>query len=188
MNLYLIRHGQSYMNLNNLHSGWSMLPLTEKGFEDAKRAGEKLKSIPFDRIYSSDLTRAVQTCQTALPGTEPIKLPLIRERSVGSLMEVSVTECFEKYGETYKNARASLDFTPFGGENVDMLTARAREFLQLLESDPAENIAAFTHYGFIEVCFDLVLGFRYPRSAIYIQNGSVIHLQYRDNKWRYIVE
>ena len=61
--IYLIRHGQSVLNFSKRHSGWSMLPLTEKGFEDARRAGEKLKDIPFDRIYSSPLIRAVQTAE-----------------------------------------------------------------------------------------------------------------------------
>ena len=184
MNLYLIRHGQSVPNSEKRHSGWSMLPLTEKGLNDARRAGEILKNIPFDRVYSSDLTRAVQTARTALPGREPEQLPLIRERSVGSLMERFFEDCAAEHGETYRQARASLDFTPFGGENADMVRTRAAEFLKLLESDPAENIAAFVHGGFMMHCIECVLGAQFSVQSIVISNGAVIRLKHDVDHWR----
>lgn len=187
MDLYLVRHGQSVPNATRRHSGWSMMPLTEKGFDDARRAGEIIKDIPFDRIYSSDLTRAVQTARTALPDAEPILLELIRERSVGSLMERFFDDCAAEYGEAYWAARASLDFTPFGGDNADMVRARAAEFLRLLESDPAENIAAFTHGGFIMHCVELALGAQFSVRNITINNGAVIHLKYDEDHWRLIL-
>lgn len=186
MNLYLVRHGQSVPNFEKRHSGWSQLPLTENGFADARRAGELLKDIPFDRIYSSDLTRAIQTARTALPGCEPIQLPLIRERSVGSLTEKLVTDCYAEHGDLYRDARAALDFTPFGGENVDMLTARAEKFLKMLEADPAENIVAFSHAGFIGVSLNLVLGVRLDHSRIRILNGSVLHFTHDEDGWHYL--
>lgn len=188
MNLYLVRHGQSVPNATNRHSGWTMLPLTEKGFDDARRAGEKLKGIPFDRIYSSDLTRAVQTAQTALPGCEPIRLPLIRERSVGCLMEKPIPECHAEFGETYATARATLDFTPFGGESPDMVRARAAEFLRMLEADPAENIAAFIHAGLMRHFLELALGTTFNVTGLAIANGAVLHLDYNGNHWRFILE
>lgn len=187
MNLYLVRHGQSVPNFEQRHSGWTMLPLTEKGFEDARRAGEKLKNIEFDRVYSSDLTRAVQTARTALDGREPEQLQLIRERSVGNLSERFITDCRAEYGEAYHSARASLDFTPFGGENADMVRARAAEFLQMLENNPAESIAAFTHGGFIMHCIEHALGAQFSVKNITIENGAVIHLQYDGDHWRLIL-
>lgn len=184
MNLYLIRHGQSMANFEKRHSGWTMLPLTEKGFEDARRAGEQLKGIEFDRVYSSDLTRAVQTARTAL-GVEPQQLPLIRERSVGSLMERFMTDCAAEYGDAYWQARANWDFTPFGGENADMMRARATQFLKQLEAEPAQNIAAFTHGGFIQHSLEAALNVRIPVDALIIDNGAVIRLEFDGKRWRY---
>ena len=186
MNLYLIRHGQSVPNSEKRHSGWTMLPLTDKGLDDALRAGEQLKSIDFDRVFSSDLTRAVQTARTALPGREPEQLPLIRERSVGSLMERFFDDCAAEHGEAYWSARASLDFTPFGGDSADMVRARAAEFLKMIESTPGENIAAFTHGGFIMHCIECVLGVQFSVKNIAIENGAVVRLQYDGDHWRYI--
>ena len=184
MNLYLVRHGQSVPNFEKRHSGWTMLPLTDKGFDDARRAGEIIKNVPFDRVYSSDLTRAVQTARTALPGREPIQLPLIRERSVGSLMERFFDDCAAEHGDAYRQARASLDFTPFGGDNADMVRARAAEFLRMLENDPAENIVAFSHGGFIMHCIELALGVEISVKNIVINNGAVIQLTHDGDHWR----
>lgn len=187
MNLYLVRHGQSVPNFEKRHSGWSMLPLTEKGFADARRAGEIIRDIPFDRVYASDLTRAHQTAKAALPEREPILLPLIRERSVGSLMERFFDDCAAKHGEAYWAARASLDFTPFGGDNADMVRARAAEFLKMLADDPAENIAAFTHGGFIMHCIEHALGAQFSVRNITIENGAVVHLKYDGDHWRLVL-
>lgn len=187
MNLYLIRHGQSVANFEHRHSGWTQLPLTEQGFADARRAGERLRGIPFDRIYSSDLRRAIQTAQTALPGCELIQLPQLRERSVGILAERLVADCFAEYGETYVRCRETLDFTPYGGENIDMQRARAEEFLRILEADPCENVAAFSHEGLLGCMLEIVLNFQLDRRRIRIPNGSILHFTYEDNLWRYMV-
>ena len=42
LNNYLVRHGQTYYNIYNKLQGWSNSPLTEKGKQDAKNAGERL--------------------------------------------------------------------------------------------------------------------------------------------------
>ena len=187
MNFFLVRHGQSVPNLENRHSGWTQLPLTEQGFADARRAGERLRGKVFDRIYSSDLCRAVQTAQTALPGCDPIRLPLLRERNVGSLTERYIPDCFAEFGDAYVQCRATMDFTPFGGENADMLRARAAEFLRLLESDPCENAIAFTHAGFIAAMLEVVLNVRLDHTRIRIPNASILRFNRADTHWQYIL-
>ena len=184
MKLYLVRHGQSVANATKIHSGWSQVPLTEQGRADAALAGEYLQSLHFDRIYSSDLLRAIETAQIALPGCTPVQLPLIRERTVGSLVSRPFEECAAEYGDAYWEARATLDFTPYGGENPSMLTARAREFLRILEEDPAESIVAFTHEGFIGSCMEVVLGVSIDRKKLRCANGSVTILSFENGSWR----
>ena len=68
MFVYVIRHGESETNLSKKWTGWLDVQLTEKGYEDAKKAAGYLKGISFDKIYTSDLMRAKQTAQTAFPG------------------------------------------------------------------------------------------------------------------------
>ena len=59
--LVLIRHGQSQWNLENRFTGWIDIPLTDKGREEARRGGEKIKGIRFDKAYTSVLSRAIET-------------------------------------------------------------------------------------------------------------------------------
>ncbi len=184
MKLYLVRHGQSVANATKIHSGWSQVPLTEQGKADAARAGQYLRTLQFDRLYSSDLLRAIQTASIALPGSMPEQLPLIRERNVGVLVGRPFEECAEEYGDAYWEARSSLDFTPYGGENREMLTARAREFLKMLEADPADSIAAFSHEGFIVSCVEIVLNMPLDRRRIRCANGSITILSFENGSWR----
>ena len=56
--------------------------LTESGREDARRAGELLRGIAFDKVFSSDTKRAKQTCAIALPDAEPEYTSLTRDYKI----------------------------------------------------------------------------------------------------------
>ena len=49
----LIRHGESQWNLENRFTGWVDVPLSPKGEQEAREAGEKLRAFQFDRNFSS---------------------------------------------------------------------------------------------------------------------------------------
>ncbi|WP_373747636.1 histidine phosphatase family protein, partial [Weissella soli] len=53
LNLYLIRHGQTYYNRYNKLQGWSNAPLTDQGRADAVSVGKRLADIEFKAAYSS---------------------------------------------------------------------------------------------------------------------------------------
>ena len=66
--LILLRHGQSQWNLENRFTGWTDVPLTEKGIDEAKSAGKLMKknNIKIDIIMSSVLKRANETARYAV--------------------------------------------------------------------------------------------------------------------------
>ena len=68
MKLYVFRHGESVGNQQRLFSGWSQMPLTDQGRNQALALQEKVKDLSFDLVFSSDLRRAMQTAQLVLPG------------------------------------------------------------------------------------------------------------------------
>ena len=183
MKLYLVRHGQSESNLARRFSGWAQIPLTEKGFEDARRAGAYLQRLAFDRIYSSDLLRAIQTAQTALPGCKPIQLPLLRENNVGTLQGHSIAEYEQIYGYHFWVVPTGSDFTRFGGENHDHMRNRVRSFLDMLESDPCEQVVAFTHEGILRCMLDLVLGMQFERHNVRCPNCTIAVFDFFDGRW-----
>lgn len=183
MKLYLIRHGESENNLNGRWTGWHQAELTEKGRADARRAGELLKPVSFDKVYSSDLIRAVDTCRLAL-GTEPEQTPLLREINVGKLQNKTKEESERLYGEQLKIARASGCYDLLGGESVADLQARLGEFLDSLAGKPYERVAAFCHNGAVLGMLDLVYGITLPRGKAFTLNGAITVLENQAGVWK----
>ena len=183
MKLYMVRHGQSETNLAKRFTGWAQVKLTEKGIEDARRAGEYLKGIAFDRIYSSDLIRAVQTAEYAIPGCRPVQLAQLREISLGKLEMRSIDECMEQLGEAFSINRRMYNYVPYGGENREMIEARVRWFFEMLESDPCENVAVFAHAGTMNTALDIVMGMQLDRAHLSCLTGSVAVFEYTNGRW-----
>ncbi|WP_160720408.1 histidine phosphatase family protein [Bacillus sp. USDA818B3_A] len=65
-NLYLIRHGETYLNRYKKMQGWADSPLTEEGRAVAMETGKRLSEVQFDRIYTSDSGRTVETAELIL--------------------------------------------------------------------------------------------------------------------------
>lgn len=183
MLLYMIRHGESEGNISGVVGGCrSIIGLTERGIEDAKKAGEKISEIKFDRVYSSTLKRAIQTCKTALCGCEPILVENLREGDTGILDGRPISECIEQYGEAYLRANKENDAKAFGGESRQEIKERVRRFLELLEKEPCENVAAFTHEGIIRRMYEIVTD-NLECTERRWQNGAVCVFLYDGEKW-----
>lgn len=181
MKLYMVRHGQSETNLSRKYTGWSQVNLTAQGYEDARKAGRFLQNISFDRVYSSDLIRAVETAKTALPGCEPIQLQLLREYDVGELAGQYIDDCIVKYGPEFQVHRANANYYPYGGESRDMVAVRIQEFLDMLAADPAENVVAFAHAGPIRIALELILGARMPKARC--NNCAIAVFSFENGEW-----
>ncbi len=121
--LIIFRHGQSVWNLENKFTGWVDVALTEKGEQEAKNAGEKLKPYHFDYAFSSDLKRAQNTLSLALEVAQKI-VPTtynkaLNERMYGDLQGLDKTATALKYGEEQvKIWRRSFDVPPPNGESL----------------------------------------------------------------------
>ncbi|MGE5313879.1 MAG: 2,3-bisphosphoglycerate-dependent phosphoglycerate mutase [Acidobacteriota bacterium] len=117
-NLVLVRHGESQWNLENRFTGWVDVPLSTKGEEEARAAGEKLKGFTFDKAFTSVLQRANKTLQTILEVTGQTGIPVeydqaLNERHYGALQGLNKAETAEKYGaEQVKIWRRSYDVPP----------------------------------------------------------------------------
>lgn len=183
MNLYVIRHGQSEDNVAKRHSGWAECSLTEKGMEDAVRAGNLLTGIAFDKVFSSDTRRARQTCALALPDADPEYTPLIRETNVGSLTGMEVEECIRRWGDEYNERRKARNFCPYGGENLVMHMERVREFLTMVQNGGWDTVAAFSHGGSIHCMLDLVTGAIQNKADFPCSNGSVSVFTFENGAW-----
>ena len=183
--LYVVRHGQSESNLAGVYSGWGRFLLTEKGFADAARAGALLKDIPFAWVYSSDQERAVQTCQTALPGIPFEQTALLREINVGSISGITPARAEELYGDAHRQRIAARDFSDYGGETTAMQYDRAVQFMKILEHGSAEgNVAVFCHEGTVKCMLRYVLQADITWNRFYADNGSVAIFSWDGEIWK----
>lgn len=83
--VYLVRHGETMFNQLNKVQGWADSPLTVKGINDLKVTAANLSQVHFDKMYSSDLKRAIDTVHLIADTNEVSeigkikKLPAFRE-------------------------------------------------------------------------------------------------------------
>jgi len=105
MKLILLRHGESQWNLENRFTGWTNVPLTKNGENEAKKAGILLNNnYQIELAYISYLKRAVKTfkiCQKQLKKTniEAIYDWRLNERHYGSLQGLNKIQTAQKYGD-----------------------------------------------------------------------------------------
>ena len=130
--LVLVRHGQSDWNLKNLFTGWRDVDLTDKGVEEAKLAGQKLKAqgLTFDVAFTSALKRAQRTLDLMLQemgqtGVKVVKDQALNERDYGDLSGLNKDDARKKWGEQQVHIwRRSYDVAPPGGESLRDTAAR----------------------------------------------------------------
>jgi 2,3-bisphosphoglycerate-dependent phosphoglycerate mutase len=104
--LVLIRHGESTWNLENRFTGWTDVPLTATGVEQARTSGRLLKSegYDFDLCYTSVLKRATHTLWHCLDEMDRTWLPVVHswrlnERHYGALQGLNKSETAKKFGD-----------------------------------------------------------------------------------------
>jgi 2,3-bisphosphoglycerate-dependent phosphoglycerate mutase len=104
--LVLIRHGESTWNLENRFTGWTDVPLTPTGVEQARQAGRLLKEAgyEFDVAYTSVLKRAIWTLWHCLDEMDRTWLPVLNdwrlnERHYGALQGLNKAETAKQYGD-----------------------------------------------------------------------------------------
>lgn len=90
--LVLVRHGESTANRDNVYTGWSDVPLTERGVEEAAAAGQLIRTtgIQFAACHTSLLQRAIMTTHLILDCLAQNALPVFKtwrlnERHYGAL-------------------------------------------------------------------------------------------------------
>ncbi|MGC4097427.1 MAG: 2,3-bisphosphoglycerate-dependent phosphoglycerate mutase [Nitrospira sp.] len=134
--LVLLRHGESQWNLENRFTGWVDVPLSAKGVEEARQAGEKLRGVTFNRAFSSVLTRANETLRIVLEALGQTNIPIekdkaLNERMYGDLQGLNKAETAKKYGDAQvKIWRRSYDVKPPGGESLKDTAERALPYYQ----------------------------------------------------------
>ena len=118
--LILIRHGQSLWNAENRFTGWVDSPLSERGIQEARKAGKLIKefNIDIEEAFTSFLSRAIDTLNFLLKELDKNNLIInktwyLNERHYGSLTGLNKEETKQKIGESlFLKYRRSWDIAP----------------------------------------------------------------------------
>ena len=131
--LIVLRHGQSTWNELNLFTGWHDVPLSPRGENEADAAGRTLRDagLRFDSVYTSLLTRAIDTNRRALaqlgqPAVGVVQDWRLNERHYGALQGLNKSETAKQFGEEQVLVwRRSFDTPPPSLEADDPRSERS---------------------------------------------------------------
>ncbi|MEQ3121077.1 MAG: histidine phosphatase family protein [Collinsella sp.] len=169
--LYLVRHGQTELNVQNILQGWQDSPLTERGREQAlaTRTAFAARGVAFDHLYSSPLGRARRTAELIVGEGRSIALvDDLREWHLGSLEGTSNRKMPAQPWGDYPVA--------FGGESETQLRARMVAALSRIMARSQHNcVLAVSHGSACQEFLRCVTG-----GGEQPDNGAVLHFGYRD--------
>lgn len=189
LEVYFVRHGQSEANRQNVEAGWSDTPLSALGRQQAMKAAGLFEGIRLDKIYSSDLVRAVETCRLVLPGCEPELCAELREISVGRITGIANAKARTENPQALEYARKYQDYSYYGGETNAQVRERIRHFVEgKLNRLPAgTSVAVFGHVGTILHMLGYVLEQEVLREKLRIDNAAVFKFARRaDGRWQIV--
>ena len=172
---YFIRHGESVTNKTSGFAAGTNFdaPLTDNGVYQAQLLGERLKreSIKFDLIYSSSLTRAIQTTQTMLTAMGEgdrnfPKVADIKEQQNNGWRGVPTKEVFTPENKIYMLGKGT-NYVPPQGESLRMVQRRVSNWLEdeILYNDELNSrpislrVAVIGHGTALRCLFQFIMGF-----------------------------
>lgn len=186
--IYLVRHGESESNKQATIGGHIDSALTEQGKEQVKQTKLKLKGIRFDKVYSSDLKRAVDTAEIIYgkPVPKAHRIYELRERSFGSLE--GRPEYFMNEGNAKRHNMAHEEGWVFKHvpdmESDHELSTRYLPVLEeIARSNPGKTVLVAAHGGVIRTTIIKLTGYTYQQlPAGSFGNAGYTELVYDEGK------
>ncbi|MBU5668346.1 histidine phosphatase family protein [Peptoniphilus sp. MSJ-1] len=190
MRIYFTRHGETEWNKEDIIQGHLDSPLTDKGIEMGKSLREKSKDIKFDKIYSSDLKRALDTAKLIAGDREVITTPLLREINVGDWSGRKITDVKVEDSELYNDYFNHPEkYNRDDGESIFDLMNRVEKFFEeAIYPEEDENILIVAHGVTIVAMFDIIekIAVKDFWSNRVRRNGEFNIVDYKDGEFKII--
>ena len=162
--------------------------MSKRGLQQAEALANYYCNIDFGFIYSSDLSRAVDTAKAILNKRDQIELKQevdLRERKFGIFEGLTSTEAEEQYPVAYQTwTSGSFDFKTKGGESRRELLARSKS---KLEEIAARHIGDYgiivVHGGLLSTFWRHLDPYRAKNEGFRIPNASIAELIYENGEW-----
>lgn len=185
LKVYLIRHGET--DFNKQDKKWEQsaeTSLNEVGIKQSKKLAQRIKRIKFDKLFSSDLKRTLQTAEIV---SKALEVSIIKDKRLREYNPNKVDPSSEKWIKEYKRllnlGMSKYDIRPFGGENIWDLIKRVKSFLNDLEKESG-TIAIISHSGVNSTLINLSQRRKKDNfSKIKQDNACINILEFIKGKW-----
>lgn len=160
--LFLLRHGETIANLNQIYQGQGDDILSKTGIAQAKFISKNLSNINFSAFYSSDLTRAFETAKfIAKPHNMPVtKIPELKERNYGCWEGLCAAEVAKKYSRVYKTWLKNPNNAkiPYAETLLELQKRGVKAIQKIIKRHKDENVLVVGHGGINRVILSCFLG------------------------------
>lgn len=206
LTLYFLRHGQTQFNVYRRLQGWSNSQLTDKGITVAEAAGREFSDLSFEAVYSSDLTRALETGRIFLSQRPGEVQPIVERKSlrevgfgyyeglegphVWGLAERRARELYgykdkESITEGVKlNMLKELDPSKLAESYEDFTQRLLAGIEEVVANHDEGNLLIVSHSSAIKALFNLLdPDYQTARDP---ENGSMSAMTYEDGRYRVV--
>ncbi|MGD0229182.1 MAG: histidine phosphatase family protein [Syntrophorhabdales bacterium] len=154
--LFLIRHGETVdEDTKKVYKGKIDIPLSETGIARMRRAAAFLAAFRLDRVYTSSLSRAMDTGRiiAEAQGLDIEALAAFEEIGFGDWEGLSFSEIRERYPEEMTAWLADpVHYVPPGGESFQSVQKRGMDALWgIVDGHKGQNIAVVAHAGILRI-------------------------------------
>ena len=192
---YIFRHGETDHNVDKRMQGWLDIPLNQNGIEQATQLAKNLLNVQFDCIYSSPLSRALDTAKIVSKKnhTKIITEDGLKEWNLGVFCG-KIVRLTDKPADTPVDTSTDIVYVPFAlisnddyvpenGESYNMFSKRVHDtIINIAQNTDAKTIGISTHGGVIKTIIKQFTDFKYPRGGI--PNAEYIKIQWDGCKFR----
>ena len=183
MKLYLIRHGQTDWNLQGKIQGSVNIPLNTTGRHQAELMAEAMDERPVKKIFTSTLTRAVETAKAigTRQGVELYLMDGLREVRYGAWEGLNWEEIAARYPEEFNKWNENpVEAAPPGGETQKEVMCRvigaAKGILEMTHG--TEDVAVVSHGAALAFLMVYFLQGKTPEHEIIVENASISTVSY----------
>jgi probable phosphoglycerate mutase len=193
MDLYMIRHGQSYVNLKSWNNGNTDEGLTELGQRQAAALADWMPlHIPkIDVLYASTMRRAHETAEAVAQAYGMKIQPDDRLREIGNNRLDHTpwpSDNLPEYGDYWGSERPFASITPARDEGESLMHFRVRvgAFLEyLIQQHQGETVVAVCHGGVIELTYDHIFNVGpFRRCEVWSKNTGIARFRHVEHEGR----
>lgn len=186
--IYFLRHGVTDWNEAGRWQGQTDIPLSAAGVAQAEAVAERLASFKFSAIYSSDLSRALDTAKAVAKRHNDQSIITTegwRERNAGVFEGMTSSEIKKDHPDAYDQMMAGF-LEPPEGESFPEYTKRVEiELNKLIETHSSETILVASHGGTIRAVASVLLEVPQTKTwACQVGNTSLSLFEYTDRGWQ----